>query len=166
MKFYTVLCALTALFGASSASAANTNEQSLTSAVSEINWMTDYNAAKALANKESKPMFLFFTGSDWCPWCMKMDQQILSTPEFQQALSQKVIFVKVDFPRQTKLDKATKEQNDKLSKTFGIQGFPTVILLDSNGQRIDKIGFQSGGGAKYAQKVLDIIDAYNANSAS
>ncbi len=166
MKFYTVICALATLLGTSSASAANTNSSAETSVVSEINWMTDFQAATALAKKESKPMFLFFTGSDWCPWCIKMNAQILSTPEFQQALSQKMIFVEVDFPRQSKLDKATKEQNDKLSKSFGIQGFPTVVLLDSNGQRIEKLGFQAGGGAKYAQKVLSIIEAYNDKSAS
>ena len=164
MKFYTVICALTAILGVCTMDAANANPPSNNAAVSEITWMTDFDAAKSLAKAQSKPMFVFFTGSDWCPWCIKMDTQILSTPEFQQALAQKMIFVKIDFPRQTKLDKATKDQNDKLSKTYEIQGFPTVILLDSNGKKIDKLGFQAGGGAKYAQKVLDILQAYKGAS--
>lgn len=167
MNFHTVLLALTAVFGASTVSASTTNDQiAAQSVVSEITWMTDFQAAKSLAKEQSKPMFLYFTGSDWCPWCIKMNTQILSTPEFQQALSQKMIFVKVDFPRQTKLDKATKEQNDKLSKTFGVQGFPTVILLDSDGERIEKLSFQAGGGAVYAKKVLDIIEQHAKKSAS
>ncbi len=160
MKFYTVLCALTAILGVTTIDSANATSPSANTASSQITWMTDFDAAKALAKAQSKPMFVFFTGSDWCPWCIKMDTQILSTPEFQQALAQKMIFVKVDFPRQTKLDKATKDQNEKLSKTYEIQGFPTVILLDSNGQKIEKLGFQAGGGAKYAQKVLDILQSY------
>ena len=165
MKFHTVLLALTAVFGASTASATDTNATAAVATTSEITWMTDFQAAKALAKEQSKPMFLYFTGSDWCPWCIKMNTQILSTPEFNQALSQKMIFVKVDFPRSTPLDKATKQQNDQLSKTFGVQGFPTVILLDSNGDRIEKLSFQAGGGAIYAKKVLDIIDQHSKKSA-
>ena len=166
MKFHTVLLALTTVFGASTICAStNHDAPAATSVVSEISWMTDFEAAKSLAKEQSKPLFLYFTGSDWCPWCIKMNTQILSTPEFAQALSQKMIFVKVDFPRQTKLDKATKEQNDKLSKTFGVQGFPTVILLDSDGQRIEKLSFQAGGGAVYAKKVLDILEQHAKKSA-
>lgn len=165
MKFHTVLLALTAVFGASTVSATDTNATAVVATTSEITWMTDFQAAKALAKEQSKPMFLYFTGSDWCPWCIKMNTQILSTPEFNQALSQKMIFVKVDFPRSTQLDKATKQQNDQLSKTFGVQGFPTVILLDSNGDRIEKLSFQAGGGAIYAKKVLDIIDQHSKKSA-
>lgn len=168
MKFYTVLSALIALFGASTAtvSAADTVPTADTSAVSEINWMTDFEAAKLQAKAQNKPIFLFFTGSDWCPWCIKIDTQILSTPAFQQALSQKMIFVKIDFPRKTKLDKATKDQNDKLSKTYDVHGFPTVILLDSNGQRIEQMGFQAGGGEPYAKKVQQHLDAYSKKLAS
>ncbi|MCE5294649.1 MAG: thioredoxin family protein [Chlamydiales bacterium] len=162
MKFYTALCALTALCGTSYVHAATTNATAQVAESSQINWLTDLDTAKAQARNESKPIFLYFTGSDWCPYCVKMNTQILSTPEFQDALAQKMIFVKIDFPRNTPLEKAAQEYNEKLSKSFGVQGFPTVILLDSKGSRIEKIGFQAGGGAKYAQKVQDILDAHNA----
>jgi protein disulfide-isomerase len=161
MKIFTLLCAFTAIFGTSFVSAQEPASSSQSAQVAEINWMTDFEAAKAAANTQGKPMFLYFTGSDWCPWCKKMDKEILSTPEFQQAMADKIVFVKVDFPRQTKLDKATKEQNDKLAKTFEVTGFPSAIILDKNGHKIEKIGYQQGGGAKYAQKLTEIIDAYN-----
>lgn len=166
MKLYTLFLALTALCRATTLSADTQAPTQEVAAVSEIQWMTDFQAAKAKAKAESKPIFVYFTGSDWCPWCIKMNQQILSTADFQNALSQKVVFVKVDFPRKTQLDKATKEQNDKLSKEFDVHGFPTVILLDSNANRIEKLGFQAGGGAMYAKKVQDILDAYNKKSGS
>ncbi len=157
MKFYILLTTLIAAFGSVHCAEA----QAETQVVSQINWTTNFDAAKKQAQAESKPMFVYFTGSDWCPWCIKMDSQILSTPEFQQALAQKMIFVKVDFPRKSPQDQATKDQNQKLSNEFGIQGFPSVIILDSKGQKIEKMGFQSGGGANYAKKVQDVLDAYN-----
>lgn len=165
MKFYTILCALTGFFAGTALQAADSKAAVQPQQSSQITWMTDFQAAKDAAKKQNKPLFVFFTGSDWCPWCIKMDSQILSTPEFQQALAQKLIFVKIDFPRNSPQDDATREQNKKLSKSFEVQGFPTVILLDPNGARIDKMGFQAGGGEKYAQKVLDALDAYNKKSA-
>ncbi len=159
MKFSTLFFALTAVCGTvavSNARASTTQEASATLA-----WRTDFEQAQKDALAQNKPLFVYFTGSDWCPWCKKMDAQILSTPEFQKALSDKLIFVKVDFPRNTKLDPALEAQNKRLSKTYEIQGFPTAILLDPNGKRIEKLGFENGGGAAYAKKVEGIIDAYN-----
>ncbi|MBS0634791.1 MAG: thioredoxin family protein [Verrucomicrobia bacterium] len=166
MKFYTILCALTGFFAGTTLQAASERHELQSQQEAVINWTTDFQAAKAAAKQQNKPMFVFFTGSDWCPWCVKMDSQILSTPEFQQALAQKLIFVKIDFPRSSPQDDATREQNKKLKHQFDIQGFPTIILLDPNGARIEKMGFQAGGGAKYAQKVIDALDAYSKKSAS
>lgn len=153
------VCASSMLFGAQNQSA-----QTQTSVSSDIQWVTDFEKAKSLAKKDSKPLFLYFTGSDWCPWCKKMDKEILSTPEFQQAMANKAIFVKVDFPRQTKLDEKTKSQNEKLSSTYKVKGFPTVVLLDSNLNVIDTLNYKAGGGAAYAKKVQDVLDAYNKKS--
>lgn len=133
-------------------------------AASEINWLTDFDKAKAQAASQSKPLFLYFTGSDWCPWCIEMDKKILSTPEFQQALGQKMIFVKIDFPKKQLLDKHLQEQNEKLAQEYGVNGFPTVILLDPNLKQIDTLHYEGDNGATFAKKILDILDAYKEKS--
>jgi len=159
MKFSTLICAFTAVCGAMSM--ADLSAAATEQVAGHINWMTDFDAAKKQAQEQSKPMFVYFTGSDWCPWCKKMDAQILSTPEFQQAMADKVVFVKIDFPRSTKLDATVEAQNKKLSSQYGITGFPTAALLDSNGNVISKMGFENGGGANYAKKVQAALDAYS-----
>ncbi len=158
MKLYTLLTALIAAFG--QLSAAESAAQTVSESTSGLTWASNFDAAKRQAKAENKPIFMYFTGSDWCPWCMKMDSQILSTSEFQQALGSKMVFVKVDFPRSTPQDHTTKEQNSKLSKEFGVKGFPTVIILDSDGQKIEQMGYQQGGGAAYAKKVQAALDGY------
>jgi len=39
----------------------------------ELTWQTDFAKASQQAAQEHKYILLDFTGSDWCPWCIKMD---------------------------------------------------------------------------------------------
>src|SRR5437879_3290811 len=80
-------------------------------AAEEIPWATNYDQAVELSKKEQKPLFLYFTGSDWCGWCWKMDKEILSTSDLIDAVKNKFIFVKIDFPIYTNLDTKVAQQN-------------------------------------------------------
>ena len=156
MKVYTILFSLATVFAAESISAKDTATHMSTN--SEIQWMTDFDAAKTLAKKESKPMFVVFTGSDWCPWCKKMENQIFATSTFKNALNGKVIFVKLDYPRNIAQDPATKKQNKQLAKQYSVNGFPVSLLLSSDGKEIERFsGFQSGGPEHFANKILEAI---------
>src|SRR5262245_28562940 len=104
----------------------------------KISWFSDWEQAKAQAKAESKPIFMYFTGSDWCPWCKRMDAEIISKGEFAASLGQKFIFMKVDFPRKEKLDPAVQKQNNELKSTYEVSGFPTVIILDANLNKLGK----------------------------
>ena len=48
-----------------------------------LTWYTDINQVYELSKKSNKPIFAFFTGSDWCPACKGMQKTILTTPEFR-----------------------------------------------------------------------------------
>ena len=50
-----------------------------TEAPAELVWLTDYAGALAQAKKQGRKTFLFFTGSDWCTWCARLDREVLST---------------------------------------------------------------------------------------
>ncbi|MEP6932103.1 MAG: thioredoxin family protein, partial [Flavobacterium sp.] len=52
-----------------------------TSQAQELKWYTDVKEAITISNKENKPMLLFFTGSDWCGWCIRLQNEVLKTPE-------------------------------------------------------------------------------------
>lgn len=108
--------------------------------------MTDYSAALELAAKENRPVLLEFTGSDWCPPCMMMKKQVLSQEAFTSFADDKLVFVELDFPRAKKQDAALVKQNQELEAKFGVQGYPTFILLDSAGKELGRtIGFMPGG---------------------
>lgn len=52
----------------------------------ELKWYTDVKEAITVSNKEQKPMLMFFTGSDWCGWCIRLQNEVLKTAEFKNGL--------------------------------------------------------------------------------
>ena len=116
-------------------------------------WTEDYAAALTRAKNEHKRVVLFFTGSDWCGWCKKLDQEILSTQEFKTFAVENLILVKLDFPRHTPQSAPLKAQNQKLADKHDINLYPTLIVLNASGKRIGKLGYMEGGPAGFLQKL-------------
>lgn len=137
---------------------APTTAQKETSNQKEISWMTDWQKAKDMAQAQNKPIFLFFTGSDWCPWCQKMDHEILSSQDFIDPLKNKMIFVYVDFPIGKTQNTALKEQNDQLKNQYKISGFPTAVILDSKGNALKELYYTDKGPKVFASSVLEIVE--------
>jgi len=109
-------------------------------------WQTDYKQALAQAAQEKKRVLLDFTGSDWCPYCIQMDKEVLTRPKFKVFAADKLILVKLDFPRRKKMPPAEVEQNQKLQQQFAIEGFPTYVLLDPAGTEMRRqVGYLEGG---------------------
>jgi len=123
-----------------------------------IEWQTNYNNALAQAKQKSLPVVLFFTGSDWCTWCNKIENEALDTPEFAQAADGKFIFVKLDYPMYKKLDGQTTQQNNSLKQKYDIKGYPTVIIIDSNERVLGSTGYVAGGGRNYANHLRSIAN--------
>src|SRR3954470_11804625 len=108
-------------------------------------WIDNLEAAKAQAKKENKKILLDFTGSDWGGWCKKLDKEVFSQPEFKEYADKHLVLVEVDFPRGFKLPEATKKQNDALQSKYRIQGFPTIVVLSSGGNKVGELGYMEGG---------------------
>src|SRR5512140_2965556 len=68
-------------------------------ALAELSWMTDVPKALEKAKTENKLVMLDFTGSDWCGWCIKLNKEVFSKPEFIEYAAKNLVAVEVDFPR-------------------------------------------------------------------
>lgn len=123
----------------------------------EVKWQTNFNQALEQSQSNHKPIVLFFTGSDWCSWCSKLDHEVFETPEFNQATKDKFIFVKLDFPRKQKLDPALAAQNKQLQDKYHIKGYPSLVVIDSNQKVLGTTGYRAGGGKAYADHLLSFI---------
>ena len=121
-------------------------------------WSTDYQASLDQAKKEHKLVLLDFTGSDWCPACMLLHKEVLSNPAFKDFLSKSFVPVTVDFPRNSKLPDKVAKQNDKLQEYFGVEAFPTLIVVNSDGKSLGHItGYMPGSGPKTVTEQLQGI---------
>jgi protein disulfide-isomerase len=99
-------------------------------------WETDYGKALAKAKAESKRVLLDFTGSDWCGPCIELRKKVFSSAGFTAYAAKNLVLVEIDYPKRKEQTAELKKQNDKLGKQYGIdeKGFPTIVLLDSNGK--------------------------------
>ncbi len=95
----------------------------------ETQWHTDVEKAINISVQTEKPLFFFFTGSDWCGWCKKLQKEVFFKPEFKKWADNSVVLVELDFPRRSKLPEATQKQNRELASMFGVRGYPTVWLV-------------------------------------
>ena len=107
-------------------------------------WFSDVNLAIQKSNETGKPMFLFFTGSDWCGWCIRLQKEVFQTPYFTQWAKENVILVELDFPRQKQLPDQVRQQNQRMQQILPVQGYPTVwfvnATLNDGKINIDKLG--------------------------
>lgn len=123
---------------------------------------TDYAAALERAKESGKQVFILFTGSDWCPYCIKLEKEVVSKSEFREWAKDRFELVFCDFPMKDGGKNVTAEQkaaNMELSKSFGIQGYPTIIIAGADGKATGAVlGYQKGGVKKwmeYAQREIE-----------
>ena len=97
----------------------------------------DYNEALERATAENKAVLALFTGSDWCHYCIQLERQYLSKPEFTKTVENDIVLLYVDRPRnKSKLDIKAASLNPKLVERYGVTGFPTLLFLDGAGNRL------------------------------
>ena len=120
-------------------------------------WETDFEVAKKRAKEENKEILADFTGSDWCGWCIKLKKEVFDQPEFQEYAKKHLIMLELDFSHGKKLPAKETEQNEKLSQEFKVEGFPTILLMNSKGKEVGRTGYQPGGPAKYVEHVKELL---------
>ena len=117
--------------------------------------MTDFEAALEKAAKEKKDVLMDFTGSDWCGWCIKLREEVFGQEVFKTGVADTFVLVEVDFPQDaSKLNRATRDQNEELAEKYSIEGYPTIVLADAQGRPYAHTGYEPGGAERYL-KLLD-----------
>jgi protein disulfide-isomerase len=112
----------------------------------QSDWLHDYTKAQEEAKANHKLLLLNFTGSDWCGWCIKFDKEILSQPQFKNYAHDNLVLVELDFPRRKAQPTEVRKQNLQLAQQYEVLGFPTIVVLNSNGQKVWQYdGYFPGG---------------------
>jgi len=122
-----------------------------------LKWTTDLGKAIETAKTENKAVLVNFTGSDWCKWCFKLSDEVFSQDDFKKYADGNLILVKLDFPRSISQSSETKAYNQSLAQKYGVQGFPTILIFNSQGKPVAKTGYQAGGAANYVNHIQSFL---------
>src|SRR3954469_19158244 len=79
----------------------------------EQDWQTDFKKAQEQAKTDKKLLLVDFTGSDWCGWCIKLNREVFSKPEFKDYATKNLVLLEVDFPRAKVLPDSVRRQNQE-----------------------------------------------------
>ncbi|MBA4149799.1 MAG: thioredoxin family protein [Verrucomicrobia bacterium] len=128
----------------------------------QAQWFTDYNAALKKAQAENKSVLINFTGSDWCPPCMRLKAEVFDKYEFKKYAHDNLILLEIDFPRRIDQPPGVRAANQKLSKQFGVTGYPSVFLVDNGGNQLLKTGYTPGGPKAFLARLQNTSPAETA----
>jgi thiol-disulfide isomerase/thioredoxin len=126
----------------------------------EAVWQTDFPAAQAQAKAEKKLLLADFTGSDWCIWCKRLKAEVFEKEPFAAEAAKRFVLVELDFPHEKKLSDELKQQNDRLKKQYKILGFPTILILNPDGDLIARTGYRPGGAENYTKFLAALLKTY------
>ena len=121
-------------------------------------WANSWEEAVKLSKQSGKPIMLQFAGSDWCVWCQRLEQDVLSQPEFVK-WSDRVIKLRVDFPANFQLPKREQKQNEVLKEWYGdfVKSYPTCLFIQPDGHVIGTLGYVDGGVKQWINRAEGVL---------
>jgi thiol:disulfide interchange protein len=108
-----------------------------------------FSAALDQAQAQQK-LVLVALSALWCPTCRKLDKMVFSDEAVQQVITEDFEFARVEF---------SSSDGQALRKKFKVAGFPTVLVLNPQGQLLGVLPLQFEAQA-YATRLTNIAETY------
>lgn len=109
--------------------------------LTEAPFFTTLEEGKQAASADKPILVDFYT--DWCTWCKKLNSEVFTDSAVIDYFVNNVVLVKIN----AELDSAT-------TKAYNVSGYPTLVLVDKDGNEIDRIvGYLPAD--EFVQKVDD-----------
>ena len=93
-------------------------------------WIQSYEQALKQARQEDK-LVLAYLYTDWCGYCKQMEAETFTDKAVIDEMSDSYVWLK--------LNAETDEEGRQLQERFNITGYPGMILLDGQGQEMERI---------------------------
>jgi len=120
-------------------------------------WTDDFALATKMARELNRPILINFTGSDWCRWCVLLEDEVFSQPIFKEYAKENLVLFIADFPRNISQTDELKQQNQYLMTKYGVRGFPTIVLVDKNENVLATTGYRRGGAENYVKHIIELL---------
>jgi len=130
----------------------------------EAQWLKSYDQAVQISKQTGRPILADFTGSNWCGFCIKLKKEVFETPSFKKWAAENVVLLELDYPRPNLQPDWIKKQNHELKNRYSqqIEGYPTILFLDSQGDVLGSQGYMRGGPARWIAVANNTVQANRA----
>lgn len=114
-------------------------------------WSADFAEARARAG--SRLVLVNFTGSDWCVWCRRLKEEVLTKSRFLAYAREHLVLVELDFPREKQLPPEQAKQNAAWAQKYAVTVYPTLLVLNATGEEVGRIGYMQGGPQTFVREL-------------
>ena len=104
-------------------------------------WLTKMDKAQEQSKATGLPILVLFTGTSWCPYCIKLEDAVFSKSEFKTFADKNLVLLKLEFGPG---GKANNKKDELLAKEFSISGYPSYFLTDATGKHLANGGYSDG----------------------
>jgi thioredoxin-related protein len=104
-------------------------------------WLINFDRAMTEGRNQDRLVLSYFSGSDWDPWCQKLDEEVLETQAFRDWAARNVVLLRLDFPREKRISSTVSLQNEQLKMRYSVAKTPTVVFLDPWAEPIARCGY-------------------------
>lgn len=120
-------------------------------------WQEDFEAARQQAALTGKPLYLAFLGSDWSVASRDWQERVLEAEVFQTFADAHLVLFRLDAIRDSR-DKARMARQQALVIAFDIESYPTLILLDADGEERLRHGRLDLEAAVYVESLRTLLE--------
>jgi protein disulfide-isomerase len=118
---------------------------------------TNFPRSAELAKSTKRPLLLAFLGTDWSISSLKLDREVLDQAELSDNTNYNFLLCKLHFYQTQERSPETVRQNEELATKYGIQDFPTVVVLSPDGKELGRLGFIAGGPKAFGAAVKTVL---------
>ncbi len=101
-----------------------------------------------------RPQVLLFTGTSWCPACVRLQRNVLATPEWRKFVSSEIRFKVYNVASSSR--NRTTAVNNLISK-YGIQAYPTMVVVSKDGSKLTSIRGAKSSTKTYRDLILPYV---------
>ncbi|MCC5921906.1 MAG: thioredoxin family protein [Cyclobacteriaceae bacterium] len=107
----------------------------------QIKKYNKWDKAAKVAQEEGKDILIILTGKQWCAPCKKLENNVLSTKDFERYAQDSFLVFEIDLPKShiKKPNSKISQLIDTYSTRYDAKAFPSLILVDLEGTEKMKI---------------------------
>ncbi len=107
----------------------------------DLNWQSDIEQAKSMAQDQEKLILIYFTSSDATSTASRsLNSDFFYTRKFKELADKHLVLLRVNLPRRSNLiSEVQRSSNNKLSVLYNQKVIPTVVICDGAGNKLGMV---------------------------